>query len=139
MITVLKNFARNSLGFFFFYLAFISLMIHESLDSRETGRPIVTHLFDFNALLTPLHKASYRTRTGYIWLLSASSYPLSYALYLVITEKQKSYYWETRKLELRDTVLLINWKENWVKQKWTFKTLVGLRKKLLIKRPLKRR
>ena len=139
MITVLKNFARNSLGFFFFYLAFISLMIHESLDSRETGRPIVTHLFDFNALLTPLHKASYRTRTEYIWLLSASSYPLSYALYLVITEKQKSYYWETKKLELRDTVLLINWKENWVKQKWTFKTLVGLRKKLLIKRPLKRR
>ena len=139
MITVLKNFARNSLGFFFFYLAFISLMIHESLDSRETGRPIVTHLFYFNALLTPLHKASYRTRTEYIWLLSASSYPLSYALYLVITEKQKSYYWETKKLELRDTVLLINWKENWVKQKWIFKTLVGLRKKLLIKRSLKRR
>lgn len=139
MITVLKNFARNSLGFFFFYLAFISLMIHESLDSRETGRPIVTHLFDFNALLTPLHKASYRTWTEYIWLLSVSSYPLSYALYLVITEKQKSYYWETKKLELRDTVLLINWKENWVKQKWIFKTLVGLRKKLLIKRSLKRR
>ena len=139
MITVLKNFARNSLGFFFFYLAFISLMIHESLDSRETGRPIVTHLFDFNALLTPLHKASYRTWTEYIWLSSASSYPLSYALYLVITEKQKSYYWETKKLELRDTVLLINWKENWVKQKWIFKTLVGLRKKLLIKRSLKRR
>ena len=139
MITVLKNFARNSLGFFFFYLAFISLMIHESLDSRETGRPIVTHLFDFNALLTPLHKASYRTWTEYIWLLSASSYPLSYALYLVITEKQKSYYWETKKLELRDTVLLSNWKENWVKQKWIFKTLVGLRKKLLIKRSLKRR
>ena len=56
MITVLKNVPRNILEFFFFYLAFLSLMIHESMDCRETGMSILTHLFHFNTLLTSLSK-----------------------------------------------------------------------------------
>ena len=89
MITVLKNVPHNILEFFFFYLAFLSLMIHESMDCRETGMSILTHLFHFNTLLTSLYKASDRTRTEGICVLNESSYPLSYTLYLAITEKQK--------------------------------------------------